>query len=501
MFSLHPAFLNLLTPEISLLAFALIFLVLAAIKGDRVLRKGSLWLSVLSLAFTLFFTIQLLYFLPSGNQVVIAQTVAGQASVVIDPFSQIFKALFLIGGIMTLLLSQKELDEENAWTGEFFALIMFSILGMMVVASGTDLLTLWVGLETMALSIYVLAAYLRRKEASVEGALKYFILGALSSGMYLYGVSFIYGATSSVHLDTIRAELGMAITKGGIESVPFPLAFGVILMIVALLFKIAIVPFHFWTPDAYEGATTPITAFMSIAPKAAGFAMLTRIVLGGIIPMWEVLVPLLSLTALLTMAWGNIAAMLQSNVKRMLAYSSIAHAGYILSGLVAALNSRTNEGVTAVIFYLFVYIFMNVGAFGVVIALKGNGIEGDKMSDFKGLYHKKPYLAIFMTFFLLSLGGIPPFAGFLGKFFIFMALINTKLWVLAATLAITSVISIYYYYRIVCNMFLVDAETDKPFNNSVPLTVALSVCAFVNLFLILFVPQTLSFIQLAKIFA
>jgi NADH-quinone oxidoreductase subunit N len=500
MFSLHPAFLHLLTPEIALLSFAVIFLILAAIKGDRALRKGSLWLSVLSLVFTLFFAVQLMFSIAPDRQIVVAQTLGGHASLVLDHFGLIFKMLFLIGGILTLLISHKELDEENAWTGEYFALIMFSILGMMVMASGADLLTLWVGLETMALSIYVLAAYLRRKEASVEGALKYFVLGALSSGFYLYGASFIYGSTSSIHLEAIRSQIGMLVAKGGIQAVPFPLAFGVVLLVVSLLFKIAIVPFHFWTPDAYEGATTPITAFMSVAPKAAAFAMITRIVMGGLIPLYDILVPLLSLTALLTMVWGNIAAMLQGNVKRMLAYSSIAHAGYILVGFIAALKARNNEGITALIFYLFVYIFMNIGAFGVVVALKGNDCEGDSMDHFKGLYHRKPYLAIFMIFFLLSLGGIPPFAGFLGKFFIFMAAVHAGLWVLAVTLAVTSVISIYYYYRVVSNMFLHEAEIREPLVNSAPLAVALSLCAAVNLCLIFFVPKTLAVVQMGKIF-
>ncbi|MCX7830819.1 MAG: NADH-quinone oxidoreductase subunit N, partial [Acidobacteria bacterium] len=428
MFSLHPSWTNLLTPEIALLCFSIIFLIIAAIKGDHALRRGSLYLAILSLLFALFFVGQLFLSIPNNEHIAVMNTSLGNVSLIVDKFSLLFKALFIIGGIFTFLVSVKELDEENGWTGEYIALILFSILGMMVMAGGADLLTLWVGLETMALCIYVLAAYLRRKESSVEGALKYFVLGALSSGMYLYGVSFIYGFTSSIHLDALRAHLGMMMVKGGVESIPFPLAFGLVLLVVSLLFKIAIVPFHFWTPDAYEGATTPVTAFMSVAPKAAGFAMLSRILFGGMIPLYDILIPLLTLTALLTMVWGNIAAMLQSNAKRMLAYSSIAHAGYILAGVIAALKSKTNEGITAVIIYLFVYIFMNVGAFAVVIALKGKGEEGDKIEDFTGLFKRSPYLAVFMTFFLLSLGGIPPFAGFLGKFFIFMALVHSELY-------------------------------------------------------------------------
>lgn len=500
MFSLHPSWTHLLTPEIALLCFSIIFLVIAAIKGDKSLREGSLYLSILSLLFTLFFVVQLFLSIPDKEHISIINTSQGNASLLIDKYSLLFKMLFILGGIFTLLVSKKELDEENAWTGEYFALILFSILGMMVMASGADLLTLWVGLETMALSIYVLAAYLRRKESSVEGALKYFILGALSSGMYLYGVSFIYGATSSIHLDILKAQLGMMMMKGGIENIPFPLAFGLVLLVVSLLFKIAIVPFHFWTPDAYEGATTPITAFMSVAPKAAGFAMLGRILFVGLIPLYDILIPLLTFTALLTMVWGNIAAMLQSNAKRMLAYSSIAHAGYILSGIIAALKAKTNEGITAVIFYLFVYIFMNVGAFAVIIALKGNGEEGDKMEDFTGLFKRKPYLAIFMTFFLLSLGGIPPFAGFLGKFFIFMSLVHSELYLLAAFLAITSVISIYYYYRIVCNMFLKESEEKPQISEGLLLKSTLIVMTVVNLFLILVTNGVFTIIEKGNIF-
>lgn len=500
MFALHPSWTHLLTPEIGLLSFSLIFLIVAAIKGDNKLRKGGLYLGILSLIFTLFFVFQLFFSIPDNEHITVIATTMGNLSLVMDKFSLLFKMLFIVGGIFVFLISVKELDEEDAWSGEYVALILFSILGMMVMSSGADLLTLWVGLETMALSIYVLAAYLRRKESSVEGALKYFVLGALSSGMYIYGVSFIYGSTSTIHLDAIKAQLGMIIMRGGIESIPFSLAFGLILLIVSLLFKIAIVPFHFWTPDAYEGATTPITAFMSVAPKAAGFAMLTRILISGVIPLHEILIPLLSLTALLTMVWGNIAAMLQSNAKRMLAYSSIAHAGYILAGLIAALKSKTNEGVTAVIFYLFVYIFMNVGAFAVIIALKGNGEEGDKMDDFNGLFKRSPYLALFMTFFLLSLGGIPPFAGFLGKFFIFMALVHSKLYLLAAVLAITSVISIYYYYRIVCNMFLKEGGEKPALSEGLPLKIGLFLMSFVNLFLILFVNKIFSIFEKGNIF-
>lgn len=501
MVNLHPAFFNLMMPEISLLLFSLIFLIAASIKGDKSLKKGLLYLAILSLLFVLFFVFQIYKGIPAGEKVIALSTYNGNISMVVDKFSLIFKMIFILSAIFTLLVSVKEFEIEDAFTGEYYALILFSILGMMVMSSGGDLLTLWVGLETMALSIYVLVAYLRRKEASIEGALKYFILGALSSGIYLYGVSFIYGATSSIHLDAIKAQLGSIVSKGGIENISFPLAFGFILLLISLLFKMAIVPFHFWTPDAYQGATTPITAYMSVAPKAATFAMIIRILIGGFIPLHEIIISLLSLTSLLSMVWGNVAAMLQKNTKRMLAYSSIAHAGYMLSGIIASLKAKNNEGVIAVIFYLFVYLIMNIGAFSIVIALKREDREGDELNDFLGLYKQKPSLSIFMTFFLLSLGGIPPFAGFLGKFFVFMSLVHSKLYILAGALALTSVISIYYYYRIVCNMFLKESEKEiKEIKEGVPLRFAIISLSALNLFLFLILQRIYEFFEKGVIF-
>ncbi len=454
---LHPAFFHLISPELVLVCFGVIFLILSALPGGKALRKGIGGLTALGLTISLVLTLQTLNAL-NGTAVNALTTPNGMVSVTIDPFSQLFKVIFLLATLLVVLMSFKHLELEEAFTGEYFTFLNFAVVGMMVMASGRDLLTLWVGLETMALSVYVLAAYLRRRETSIEGALKYFLLGAVSSGFYLYGASFIYGATGSVHLDAIRESLQGIVARGGIGAIPFPLAAGLLILAVALLFKAALVPFHWWTPDAYEGAPTPIAAFMSVAPKAAAFAMALRIFLVGLTPLAPIWTDLLTWVAVITMIWGNVAAMLQNNVKRMLAYSSIAHAGYALIGLIASGVTGSDRGVTATVFYLFVYAFMNLGAFGLVLYLQREGSQGDTLDDFDGLFQRSPAMALLMMIFLLSLTGIPPFAGFVGKLMLFSAAVDAKLWVLAVVGILTSVVSLYYYFRIVLRMVLKEAE-------------------------------------------
>lgn len=473
MLSLHPQFWNLLSPEIVLVVFGVLFLLLSAVKATEKFKETVGWLALAGFAITLVLVLQVL--VGVGGTPVTALSSTDGPALVIDSFSQLFKAVFLLGAILAVLVSFKHLKVNRAFTGEYFTLLTFAVFGMMVMASGTDLLTLWVGLETMALSVYVLAAYLRRNPASVEGAVKYFLLGAVSSGFYLYGVSFIYGATGSVHLDAVRAALEARIAHGGLAALGFPFGAGLVLLVVSLLFKAALVPFHWWTPDAYEGAATPVTAFMSVAPKAAAFAMMLRILLVGLSPVAEIWGVLLAAVAAATMIWGNVAAMVQDNVKRMLAYSSIAHAGYILVGVVAAGASSKSGGVSAALFYLVAYAFMNFGAFGLILYLERDGSAGDKLDDFNGLVHRRPALAIFMIILLLSLGGIPPTAGFVGKFLLFKAAVDAGYFGLAVVLALTSVIALYYYYRIVLRMFL---KEEAPKETSVagwPLGVALAV--------------------------
>lgn len=473
MLSLHPQFWNLVSPEIVLVVFGVIFLLLSAVKATERFKEAVGWLALTGFGITLVLVLQVL--VGVGGKAAAALTSTDGPALVIDPFSQLFKAVFLLGAILAVLVSFKHLKVNRAFTGEYYTFLTFAVFGMMVMASGTDLLTLWVGLETMALSVYVLAAYLRRNAASVEGAVKYFLLGAVSSGFYLYGVSFIYGATGSVHLDAVRAALESRIAAGGLGALGFPFGVGLVLLVVSLLFKAALVPFHWWTPDAYEGAATPVTAFMSVAPKAAAFAMMLRILLMGLSPVAEIWGVLLAAVAAATMIWGNVAAMVQDNVKRMLAYSSIAHAGYILVGVVAAGASAESGGVSAALFYLVAYAFMNFGAFGLILYLERDGSSGDKLDDFDGLVHRRPALAIFMIILLLSLGGIPPTAGFVGKFLLFKAAVDAGYFGLAVVLALTSVIALYYYYRIVLRMFLKDAAPKETSVAGWPLGTALAV--------------------------
>ncbi|MGE5236964.1 MAG: NADH-quinone oxidoreductase subunit N [Acidobacteriota bacterium] len=365
----------------------------------------------------------------------------------LDHFAVFFKALFLLSSGLTLLLSLDYLERYDVRPGEYHSLVLLATVGMMVMASGVNLAVIYVGLELMALSTYVLAGYFRREVKSHEAAAKYFVLGALSSGVLLYGLSLIYGATRTLDLarlaDTVR---------GGTHSTP--LLVGVALLACGFLFKVAAVPFHVWTPDVYEGAPTPITAFMSVGPKAAAFAIFLRVFVGGLEPLtpqWRMLV---AAAAALTMVWGNVAALTQDNVKRMLAYSSIAHAGYALLGLV----SGTQAGVSSVMFYMLVYTVTNLGAFGFVILLESRGFAGETVADYAGLARVHPVAAFGMLLFLLSLGGIPPTAGFMGKLYLFAAAVQAGYVWLVVLAVVMSAVSLYYYLRIVLQMYLREGE-------------------------------------------
>ena len=389
--------------------------------------------------------------------------------VVVDDFALFFKMLFLVGAAAAVLMSVRFLDIERQQYGEYYALLLFATLGMMFMAAGTDLLSLYISLELMAISIYVLVGFVRGDRRSNEAAIKYFLLGAFSSGILLYGMSLFYGATASTNLYDIAVRLTPLIQPD--QPMRYLLLVGLVLMSAGMCFKIAAVPFHMWAPDAYEGAPTPVTAFMSVAVKAASFAMFARIFLdglasmrylpsgdGGPLPGWALI---LGLAAAVTVTWGNIAATTQRNVKRLLAYSSIGHAGFLLLGLVAG----NKTGYTGILIYLLVYTFMNLGVWGVVIILRRESIPGDHVEDLNGLMHTKPVLAVFMLVFLLSLAGIPPTAGFIGKYYIFLGLIeagtvesNPWMFALAVLAVIMTAVSVYYYYSIVKAMFLTEAR-------------------------------------------
>jgi NADH-quinone oxidoreductase subunit N len=489
-------------PEIILTVFACAALILdAMLPRDR--KKVVAWVSLAGIGFAL---VSLLILSSNvlgfdfrhftfGN--VGAPRTAFFDMIVLDTYGVVFKLMFLIGAAISILLSIKYLDIEGEQRGEYYALILFAVIGMMFMASGIDLLTLFISLELMAISVYILVGYFRRDKKSNEASMKYFLLGAFSSGILLYGISMIYGLTGSTNLQKIATALPIVATTnfaplGQAADMRYLVLMSMILMAAGMFFKVAAVPFHMWAPDAYEGAPTSVTAFMSVAVKAASFAMFGRLFLYGMpdlrgaiagdptvnppipgLPGWAVL---LGVVAAITMVWGNLGALTQTNTKRLLAYSSISHAGYTLLGLIAG-----NEmGYTGFIIYLFIYTLMNLGIFGCIIALRRRGIVGDRMEDLNGLMRKAPWLTVMMTIFLLSLGGIPPTAGFIGKFYLFAGLIETgNPWLvrLAILAVVMSAISLYYYIRFIRAMYIEAESEPQPVRLAPSLQIALGIAA------------------------
>jgi len=400
-------------------------------------------------------------------------------TVVVDGFFIVFAILFLAATALVILLSVRYMDLEREREGEFYALILFACIGMMFMASGIDLIVLFLGLETMALSFYVLTGFLRANKRSNEAAMKYLLLGAFSTGILAYGFSLLYGMSLG---STNIGEIGNVLEK----RLRYTFAHGytdwlVILAFVTvatgLFFKVAAVPFHQWAPDVYEGAPTPITTYISVASKTASFALLLRLMLFVFYASQATWVFLIAGVAIASLTWGNLAALTQTNLKRLLAYSSISHVGYILLGLVAG----NATGLTGMIYYLIAYGFMTVGAFAVVIVMRQRGIIGDNLDDLDGLYQRNPAAALLLLIFMLSLAGIPPTAGFVGKYFIFQALIETHHPVLAVFAALYIVPALYYYFRVVVHAWMkTPGEAPAPHMSSAQ-AIALGVALFVTL--------------------
>jgi len=368
-----------------------------------------------------------------------------------DNYSLAFSVIFLIGAGLSMLLAVNEHEKTYLLYPEFFGIVFFATVGMILMASSTNLLIIFLGLETLSISLYILAAIKRTESHSLEAAFKYFLLGAFASGFLLYGIAFVYGAAGSLELQ----EVAHAIRASSPLDNPLMLLGG-LLIVVGLGFKVAMFPFHMWAPDVYQGAPTPITAFMSTGSKAAGFAAMLRVLFSatdGTVSDW---VTILWIVSVLTMFIGNIAAIVQTNIKRMLAYSSIAHAGYILVGVVA----WNDLGASSVIFYLLAYTFMNVGAFGIISFLSTAKRELLSIDDFRGLAFQRPAAAIMMAVFMFSLAGLPPSAGFVGKFYLFSAAVKAGHVSLVILGVISSMISLYYYLGVVVVMFMKDAERE-----------------------------------------
>jgi NADH-quinone oxidoreductase subunit N len=435
-------------------------------------------------------------------------TLAGfHESVVVDGFLIFFAALFLVSTALVILLSVKYLEIEREQEGEYYALLLFACVGMMLMASGVDLIVMFLGLETMALSFYVLTGFLRREKRSNEAALKYVLLGAFSSGILAYGFSLLYGLSASTNISAIRGALegredlvrrivisqqagpaGEQMRQFFAMRAPMALHFdpftlqilpllAFVLIAVGLLFKVAAVPFHMWAPDVYEGAPTPVTAYVSVASKTASFALLLRLFLVVFSISQATWIYLIAGVAVASLTWGNLAALTQTNVKRLLAYSSISHVGYILLGLVAG----NETGLVGIAYYLFAYVFMTAGAFAVIIVLRQKGLIGEELEDLNGLYQRSPAAALLLLIFMLSLAGIPPTAGFMGKYFIFLSLIESKHPVLAVFAVLYIVPALYYYFRIIVHAWLKQpGEGPHPVMTNAQ-AVALGVAVFVTL--------------------
>jgi NADH-quinone oxidoreductase subunit N len=452
-----------ITPEIVLTMFGLGILLIDFLireKRDKYLNAVSALIGLVMAA------VQLVRFW-RGSLLPLPYSGFGGAFAV-DSFALYFKLIVLAATALVVLISVRYLEIEEAHFGEYYALLLFSAVGMMFMVSGRDLIVLFISLELMALCEYVLTGFLRGDRRSNEAAMKFFLLGAFSSGLLLYGMSLLYGLANSTNLAVIAARLAD-------RPSPDPLSWmAMITLLAGLFFKIAAVPFHQWTPDAYEGAPTPITAFISVAPKAASFAILLRILLVGIWPLrmeWKILT---IGVAVATMIVGNLAAITQTNIKRFFGYSTISHVGYLLLGLVAVADGNP-EGLTAIVIYLLVYIFMNLGAFAVIIMMRRQNLVGDEIDDLSGLMVRAPGSAILMLIFLLSLAGIPPTAGFIGKYFIFLSLIQTRHYLLAVLAVAFAVVALYYYFRIVVVMFMKKPLDTVPLATSPGISVALGV--------------------------
>ncbi len=414
-------------------------------------------------------------------------------TMLVDHFALYFFYLFLAGTAIAILMSVSYLETEHENHGEYYALMLLAVAGMMCMASGFDIVLIFIGLELMAISTYVLVGFLRRDRRSNEAALKYLLLGAFSSGIFAYGLSLLYGLTGTTNLYYIGLQLAQKLQSGPYKPVAI---IALLTTITGLLFKIAAIPFHQWAPDAYEGAPTSITGFMSVAVKAAGWAMLLRIfgfsynfngriISWGLLPMRSLYIPLLVFVAIATMTGANFAALTQTNTKRLLAYSSIAHVGYMLLGLIAGTSTDFNpDGIKGILIYLLVYTFMNLGAFGVITSLRHRNILGDELDDLNGLYSRAPVEAVLMLVFMLSLAGIPPLAGFWGKYFIFLSLIESGHYMLAALGVLYSVFGLYYYLKIANAMFMRQPEKgEEHLPVSYAMRAALAVTGFATLFI------------------
>ena len=450
-------------PEIVLALGAMLLLMIGVFRGEQA-AKGIEGGAVL----LLLLTAAIVVWLPAGKLVTF------DGSFVVDSFARFLKLLALAGSAAAIVMSSNYLAVEKRSTFEYSILILLSTTGMMMLISAADLIALYLGLELMSLALYVVAAIDRDSVRSTEAGLKYFVLGALSSGMLLYGASLVYGFTGTVSF----AGIAKAAAQGGTGTANLGLIFGLVFLFAGFCFKVSAVPFHMWTPDVYEGAPTPITAFFAAAPKVAGIAMFVRttiVAFPGILTQWQQIVVFV---AIASMALGSFAAIGQRNIKRLMAYSSIGHMGFALVGLAAG----TAEGVQGVLVYMAIYVTMTLGAFACILSMRRDGQMVENIADLAGLARTKPAMAFLFAMLLFSLAGVPPLAGFFAKFYVFLAAIKVGLFTLAVIGVVTSVVGAYYYLAIVKTMYF-----DEPAKAFEPMPYELkAVLAVTGLFNLLF---------------
>lgn len=461
----------LLTPILSITCTALVVLLVDALVGRN--ERPSFWVSVIGIALGIACSLA---------------TMGGQGEVfnhmmIVGGYGTFFGLLFMVSALATICLSREYLRSSRRSRGEFYLLVLFATIGMMLIASAADLIMVFLGIELMSICLYVLAGFLRKRVKSNESSLKYFLLGAFATGFLLYGIALIYGSSGTTNISMIVAK-----SSGLAWSKIFWAGIG--LLLAGLAFKVAAVPFHMWVPDVYEGSPTTIAGFMSTGAKAAAFSALmlafARPFVHG-----EGIQLALAVVAAASMILGNVVALSQSNIKRMLAYSSIAHAGYMLVGLAAA----NQLGRTGVVFYLAVYTFMNLGAFGVLSLLENDEEKNLTFEHYAGLAARRPYLAAVMAVFMLSLSGIPPFAGFLGKYYVFAAAVDAHMTWLAVTGVLTSVLGVYYYLRLVVVMYFEEGDISLPVVSSKLGMAVLTVAALAVIELGIFPSSVLAYID------
>ncbi len=458
--------LLLILPWVIIVGSAILLMLL-----DLVVRSQNkawiAWLSLIGIALALIQTVALwdvngATFTPKD----------GTPMVVVDNYSLFINIIVLLTAFLTVLMSVNYLRKANLERGEYYYLMLFSISGMMLMGMANDLILVFLALELLSIPLYVLSGFARPRIDSEESAMKYFLLGAFASGFLVFGIALIYGATGTTALPQVLERAG----AGGALALT-----GAVMVLVGLAFKIAAVPFHMWTPDVYEGAPTSVTAFMSVGAKVAGFAALIRIFIYALPDLDGAWVPAVAAIAALTLILGNVIAIAQRNIKRMLGYSSIAHAGFILMGVAAAISSE--QGMSAALFYMFAYLFTNLGAFAIVVTVERQEGQGVMLDDYKGLFKRSPLMAMALAFFMLSLTGVPPSGGFTAKFAVFGSVVEAGMAWLAVIGVITSVISGYFYLRVVFYSFMFEGEDKMLLKPAIGATIAIAVAVLVTFIL------------------